>query len=199
MTYWFRQADAGSEDWFETGDDAIAVRQASFRGPDGSASVAASRSELAWVLDKFEPLGARLYEARYGVLANGPVSGGEPVSEVDFEAAWQCARHSRNVSAPETGGPLPRGTRLTGTVSVLPWGPGTVGLFVDLGLPLTGFVDMVRLPLDPEDWPDVGTVTEFEVTAVAFHLEPPRSAPQIRLRPTATPPPGRPWRRPGRP
>ncbi|MFE6158714.1 hypothetical protein ACFQ7F_07325 [Streptomyces sp. NPDC056486] len=198
MTYWFHQADAGSEDWFETGDDAIAVRQASFRGPDSSASVAASRSELAWVLDKFEPLGAQLYGARYGELANGPVDGGEPVSEADFETAWQRARHSRNISAPETVGPLPQGTRLTGTVSVLPWGPGTVGLFVDLGLPVVGFVDMAQLPFDPEGWPDVGTVADFEVATVRFHLEPPRSAPQIRLRQPTTPPLGQPWQRPER-
>ncbi|MGW6058628.1 hypothetical protein [Streptomyces sp. NPDC055189] len=200
MTYWFHRADAGSDDWFETGDDAIVVRQASFRGPQGAdrpASVAAARSELAWVLDKFEPFGARLYEARYGALLDGPVSG-EPVSEADFETAWQRARHGRNTGARETGGPLPRGTRLTGTVSVLPWGAGTVGLFVDLGLPVIGFVDMLQLPFDPDDWPDVGTVTEFEVGTVRFHLEP-RSAPQIRLRPTATPPPGEPWRHPARP
>ncbi|MEU5952930.1 hypothetical protein [Streptomyces sp. NPDC047525] len=199
MTYWFRRADVGSDEWFETGDDAIALRQASFTDPHGPASVAASRDELAWVLDKFEPLGAQLYEVRYGALVNGPVSGGEPVSEAEFEAAWERARHSRNTTAPETSGPLPQGTRLTGTVDVLPWGPGRVGLFVELGLPLVGFVDLAQLPLDPGDWPGVGTVIEFEVTTVRFSLEPRRSAPQIRLRPTATPPPGQPWRRPGRP
>ncbi|MGW7082424.1 hypothetical protein ACWGH2_02865 [Streptomyces sp. NPDC054871] len=196
MTYWLHRADADSDDWFETGDDAVPVRQASFRGPEGPASVAASRDELAWVLDKFEPLGAQLYEVRYGALANGPVTTGEPVSEAEFETAWQRARHSRNTTAPETGGPLPRGTRLTGTVSVLPWGPGRTGLFVDLGLPLVGFVDIGHLLLAPEDWPEVGTVTEFEVTTVRFNLEPQRSDPQIRLRPTATPPPGQPWRHP---
>ncbi|GGV36086.1 hypothetical protein GCM10010277_22290 [Streptomyces longisporoflavus] len=202
MTYWWHRADAGSDDWFETGEDAIAVRQASFRGPEGGggrASVAAARSELAWARDKFELLGAQLYEATYGALLDGPVSGGEPVSEAEFEDAWQRARHSRNTTAPEPGGPLPRGTRLTGTVSVLPWGPGRVGLFVDPGLPVIGFVDLPHLPFDPADWPDVGTVAEFEVTAVRFRLEPARSAPQIRLRPTATPPPGLPWPRPGRP
>ncbi|MEU6766293.1 hypothetical protein ABZ916_27740 [Streptomyces sp. NPDC046853] len=205
MTSWFRRADAARgdrDDWFETGDDAIVVRQASFRGPEGSgrpAAVAASRSELAWTREKFEVFGARLYEARYGRLVNGLVSGGEPVSEEEFEAAWQRARHSRNTTAPESGGPLARGTRLTGTVSVLPWGPGRVGLFVDLGLPVVGFVDLVHLPPAPGDWPGVGTVAEFEVTTVRFHLEPPRCAPQIRLRPTATPPPGGPWRHPARP
>ncbi|MFG2497773.1 hypothetical protein ACGFSB_06090 [Streptomyces sp. NPDC048441] len=197
MTYWFRRADVGSDQWFETGDDLIAVRQAGFEGTDGLASVAASRSELGWALDQFEPLGAQLYEVRYGVLLDGPVHGAEPVSEADFEATWQRARHSRNTTAAEAGGPLPRGTRLTGTVSELPWGPGRTGLFVDLGLPIIGFVDLGQLPLDPDDWPDVGTVADFEVATVRFSLEPSRSAPQIRLRPTATPPPGRPWRRPG--
>ncbi|MEU5996718.1 hypothetical protein [Streptomyces sp. NPDC047197] len=198
MTYWIRRADAGSDDWFETGSDGIAVRQASFTDPLGAASVAASRTELTWALDEFEPLGAQLYEARYGVLLDGPVDGGEQVSEAEFDAAWRHARHSRHTTAAETDGPLPQGTRLTGTVSELPWGPGRTGLFVDLGLPIVGFVDLGHLPLTPADWPGVGTVTEFEVTTVRFNFEP-RGAPQIRLRPTATPPPGRPWRRPGRP
>lgn len=195
MTYWFRRADAGSDDWFETGRDRVAVRQASFTDPHDPASVAASRDELAWVLGHFESLGAQLYEVRYGALAGGPVRTGEPVSEAEFEAAWQRARHSRNMTASETGGPLPRGTRLTGTVSKLPWGPGRTGLFVDLGLPITGFVDLGHLLFDPADWPDVGTVTEFEVTTVRFNF-PPCGVPQIRLRPTAVPPPGRPWRHP---
>ncbi|MGW0909718.1 hypothetical protein [Streptomyces sp. NPDC002853] len=195
MTSWFRRADAGSEDWFETGQDGIVVRQASFPGPAAPASVAASRGELAWTLAKFGLLTAQLYGARYGVLAQSPLDGGEPVTEAEFDAVWQRARHHRNTTAPETGGPLPQGTRLTGTVEALPWGPGVVGLFVDLGLPLMGFVDLVHLPLRAEDWPQAGTVTEFEVTTVRFHFEP-RNAPQIRLRPTATPPPGRPWPRP---
>ncbi|MGW6022310.1 hypothetical protein [Streptomyces sp. NPDC055099] len=199
MTYWFRRTDAVSEDWFETGQDGIVARQASFCGPEGPASVAASRDELDWVLDKFGLLTAQLYDARYGVLAEGPLDGGEPVSEpvseAEFDAAWSRARHHRNTTAPETGGPLPQGTRLTGTVEAPPWGPGVVGLFVDLGLALKGFVDLVHLPLPAQDWPEAGTVAEFEVTTVRFHFEP-RNAPQIRLRPTATPPPGRPWPRP---
>lgn len=202
MTYWFRRTDASSEnrseDWFEAGHDGIVLRQASFAGPDGPASVAASRDELTWVRDEFESLGAQLYEVRYGALADGPVPVEEPVSEAEFETAWQRARHSRNTAARETDGPLPRGARLTGTVSELPWGPGRTGLFVDLGLPITGFVDLGHLPLDPEDWPDVGTVTEFEVTTVRFNFTL-RGAPQIRLRPTAVPRPGRPWRRPVQP
>ncbi|MEV0320989.1 hypothetical protein ACIBKX_11005 [Streptomyces sp. NPDC050658] len=219
MTHWFRIADGASGSasvhWFETGDDLIPVRQASFDEPHGTApvvaSVAASREELTWTESKFGELGAGLYTARYGALVDrpvrspvrggvrGPVRGGEAVGEAGFEAAWQRARHGRNSSSPHEGGPLPHGTRLTGTVSELPWGPGRTGLFVDLGLPITGFVDMGHLLFDPDDWPPVGTVTEFEVTTVRFSLEPPRGAPQIRLRPTAVPPPGRPWRHPARP
>lgn len=213
MTHWFRRADADRDDWgaggdwgagdawFETGQDGTVVRQASFTGADGpcgAASVAASRDELTWVRDEFGSLGAQLYEVRYGVLAEGPAPVGEPVSEADFENAWGRARHSRNTSAVETHGPLPHGARLTGTVSDLPWGPGRTGLFVDLGLPIAGFVDLGHLPLAPEDWPDVGTVAGFEVTTVRFGFES-GATPQIRLRPTAAPPPGRPWPRPGRP
>ncbi|MEU4995927.1 hypothetical protein [Streptomyces sp. NPDC021622] len=211
MTRWFRRADAGSDGWFEAGDDSVVVRQASFDEPHGTASVAASRDELAWVHEQFGTLGAGLYTARYGALLNdsveddaGPVTEAvtrpiaEPVTEAEFEQAWRRARHGRNTSPPGPGGPLPQGTRLTGTVGELPWGPGRTGLFVDLGLPIHCFVDLTGLPLDPGDWPAVGTVTEFEVTTVHFNFES-GGDPQIRLQPTATPPPGRPWPRPGRP
>lgn len=90
MTSWFRRADAGSEGWFETEQDGIVVRQASFSGPQGPASVAASRDELAWTRAEFDSLGARLYEVRYGVPMNGTVTAGEPVSEAEFETAWQA-------------------------------------------------------------------------------------------------------------
>ena len=38
-----------------------------------------------------------------------------------------------------------------------------VGIFVDLGLPAGGFVDVLTLPMDPDDWPSVGTILDFEV------------------------------------
>jgi len=56
----------------------------------------------------------------------------------------------------------PVGDHVTGTVTLIPR-PGTVGLFVDLGQPPTGFVDAFHLPRSVGQWPGVGTVTDFEV------------------------------------
>jgi len=67
------------------------------------------------------------------------------------------------------------GQRLTGTVVLVPR-LGSIGVFVDLGLPDIGFVDVLRLPHDPERWPRVGTVTTFEVVWITDRC-------QIRLAP----------------
>ncbi|WP_432850702.1 hypothetical protein ACQPXB_08625 [Amycolatopsis sp. CA-161197] len=56
----------------------------------------------------------------------------------------------------------PVGDHVTGKVTLIPR-PGTIGLFVDLGEPPTGFVDVVHLPRLVDQWPGVGTVTDFEV------------------------------------
>ncbi|WP_327352231.1 hypothetical protein [Streptomyces sp. NBC_01304] len=213
----------GTYDWFEVGEDGLVVRQASFAGavepprlPDllaagpgslgeefagsaGGAVVAASRTELDWSRGQLGPLGVRLYEADLGTLVEGPVDaaeyGAEPVTEAEFTRAWRRARRDRTFTRVDTG-PLPAGSRLTGTVTAWPWGFGVTGLFVDLGLPIHGFVDMGAL-LPPQGWPPVGTRTEFEVIAVRLDLDPdggpPRGHPQVRLRVTGAPPPGRPW------
>ncbi|NKY42618.1 hypothetical protein [Nocardia cerradoensis] len=56
----------------------------------------------------------------------------------------------------------PIGDHVTGVVTLVPR-PGVVGLFVDLGHPPTGFVDLLSLPLAADQWPTVGTVTKVEV------------------------------------
>ncbi len=56
----------------------------------------------------------------------------------------------------------PIGDHVTGVVTLVPR-PGVVGLFVDLGHPPTGFVDLLSLPLASDHWPTVGTVTKFEI------------------------------------
>ena len=57
----------------------------------------------------------------------------------------------------------PVGARVFGRVASIPV-PGRVGVFVDLGpQPPAGFVDVLMLPLDVEQWPPVATVTDFEV------------------------------------
>lgn len=57
---------------------------------------------------------------------------------------------------------FPVGDHVTGKVTLIPR-PGVIGLFVDLGLPPTGFVDVLHLPRSVDAWPGVGTVTDFEV------------------------------------
>lgn len=74
-------------------------------------------------------------------------------------------------------GELRFGQVLTGTVVRVPK-PGVIGVFVDIGLGVEGFVDVVLLPRGrSEDWPVEGTVTDFEVWWV--HSD----HPQVRLKP----------------
>ncbi|WP_157878200.1 hypothetical protein [Streptomyces torulosus] len=215
MTRRFRCTDPEQDlqHWFEVGDDGRVLRQATFdsrrelpplpewltKRPDetsGAASVAASRAYLTATREEHGPLAGQLYEAVYGVLVEGPVEEppeAVPVTEEGFEQAWRAALRDRHFSRYDTG-PLPQGARLTGTVSALPWGPGLTGMVVDIGRPVGAFVDVLHLPREAEDWPAVGTVTEFEVVTIRFYLEP-GTCPglQLRLRPTATPAPGEPW------
>ncbi|KOG42425.1 hypothetical protein [Streptomyces resistomycificus] len=49
-----------------------------------------------------------------------------------------------------------------GTVVWVPR-PGAIGIFVDIGLGVGGFVDVLLLPEDSADWPAQGTVAGFEI------------------------------------
>ncbi|MGW2087470.1 S1 RNA-binding domain-containing protein [Streptomyces sp. NPDC001880] len=75
-------------------------------------------------------------------------------------------------------GELRFGQVLTGTVVRVPK-PGAIGVFVDIGLGVVGFVDVVLLPRERiEDWPVEGTVTDFEVWWVHSDHQ------QVRLKPS---------------
>ncbi|MFD4240983.1 hypothetical protein ACFWP3_05190 [Streptomyces sp. NPDC058525] len=63
-----------------------------------------------------------------------------------------------------------------GTVVRVPQ-PGGIGIFVDIGLSVGGFVDALLLPDESEDWPTEGTVAEFEIWWAD-------SRRQIRLKPS---------------
>ncbi|WP_084729867.1 SUKH-3 domain-containing protein [Streptacidiphilus neutrinimicus] len=54
------------------------------------------------------------------------------------------------------------GQQFRGTVIAVP-NPGATGIFVDIALPVGGFVDVLLLPTVAEHWPAVGTQTDFEV------------------------------------
>jgi hypothetical protein len=57
---------------------------------------------------------------------------------------------------------FPVGEQVTGRVARIPK-PGAIGLFVDLGREPEGFVDVLHLPREPDEWPRAGTDTTFEV------------------------------------
>jgi len=63
-----------------------------------------------------------------------------------------------------------------GTVVRVPR-PGAIGIFVDIGLSVGGFVDVLMLPKQSEDWPTEGTVADFEIWWAD-------SRRQIRLKPS---------------
>lgn len=73
-------------------------------------------------------------------------------------------------------GGLRFGQVLRGTVVKVPR-PGAIGIFVDIGLGVGGFVDVLLLPEQAERWPAEGTVTDFEVWW-AFDRQ------QLRLKPS---------------
>ncbi|MFD0361484.1 hypothetical protein ACFQZZ_08495 [Nocardia sp. GCM10030253] len=216
MPRWFR-VHAPEEDawyWFEVGDDGWVLRQAVFVAalpvpvPDapvpiidgvvGGASVAASADELVRVREMYGLPGVQFYEAVYGVLAEGPIGtaeGAVDAARAEFEQVWNMALRHRHFSRYDTG-PLPVGTRVSGTVAALPWGPGITGLFVDIDSAAQGFrspddrpagyfVDLLNLPRNPEDWPRVGAVLSLEVTTIriSLHSLNKRTDIQVRLRP----------------
>ncbi|MFE3073335.1 hypothetical protein [Streptomyces sp. NPDC059247] len=49
-----------------------------------------------------------------------------------------------------------------GTVVRVPR-PGSIGIFVDIGLTVGGFVDALMLPYEGDDWPTEGTAMDFEI------------------------------------
>ncbi|MEV1131886.1 hypothetical protein [Agromyces sp. NPDC049794] len=56
----------------------------------------------------------------------------------------------------------PLGIHVVGRVSHI-LRPGAIGVFVDLGEPPDGWVDVLSLPTDTAHWPSVGAVMTFEV------------------------------------
>ncbi|WP_123531514.1 hypothetical protein [Streptomyces sp. 840.1] len=63
-----------------------------------------------------------------------------------------------------------------GTVVKVPR-PGAIGIFVDIGLSVGGFVDVLLLPEQSDGWPAEGTVADFEIWWAG-------SSHQIRLKPS---------------
>ncbi|MFE2100825.1 hypothetical protein [Streptomyces sp. NPDC059468] len=81
------------------------------------------------------------------------------------DAEWERIRRS-----------LRFGQAFRGTVAKVPR-PGSIGIFVDIGLAVGGFVDVLLLPEQEDLWPAEGTVADFEVWRAD-------SRQQIRLKPS---------------
>ncbi|MFD9002335.1 hypothetical protein ACFV0T_15385 [Streptomyces sp. NPDC059582] len=81
------------------------------------------------------------------------------------DAEWERIRRS-----------LRFGQVLRGTVVKVPR-PGAIGIFVDIGLAVGGFVDVLLLPEQEELWPGEGAVADFEVWWAD-------SRQQVRLKPS---------------
>jgi hypothetical protein len=193
----FHRPEEDAWHWFETTADGHPARQLTLLGADAVPAVAVDFAELARLRDSCGPLGVRLYEVVYGVAVPGRAErppDAEPVTEREFAVMWGRCRSHRQCDVTHSGGPVPVGTRLHGTFVGAPWPPGRTGVFVDLGLPLPGFVDAIHLFRADCAWPPDGTRAEFEVVDIRVG-----GSPQLRLRPTVCPPPGEPWPRPGRP
>lgn len=73
-------------------------------------------------------------------------------------------------------GDLCFGQVFRGTVVKVPR-PGTIGIFVDIGLDVGGFVDVLLLPEREDRWPAEGIVADFEVWWAD-------SRQQVRLKPS---------------
>jgi hypothetical protein len=97
-------------------------------------------------------------------------------AELEPSPAWQSGLYQPGTDAwPHLRPQLRLGQALTGTVAWM-LRPDVAGIGVDLGLPVGGFVDVIRLPFDPGRWPAIGTVTSF----VTWWID---ERPQIRLMP----------------
>ncbi|UFS94130.1 hypothetical protein [Nocardia huaxiensis] len=198
---WVRFQGGGIQHWLELSDEGAVLRRIEFdsAAPDplpeqlkpqhsdypGAAAVAASTAEFVSVRSRFGDSGAWVYEALRGIPAaeSEPPADADDVTGDEFERAWNHAVVQRNFT-PCDGGPLPEGSRVTGTVEALPWGPGQTGILVDIGIPIPGFVDRAHLPADPAEWPSIGVRGTFEVLQIRFSQWEDTARLQIRLRPT---------------
>jgi hypothetical protein len=102
MTEWIRCYWDEEDIWyyFEVDTDGWVTRQVELHGPRQEPTTAASLDE--WQLE-FAAGRIQEYQARYGVLADQPVTEWEghdpqPLSAAEFEQVWNCARHHLQAS-----------------------------------------------------------------------------------------------------
>ncbi|MEV0662719.1 hypothetical protein ACIBI3_22285 [Actinomadura luteofluorescens] len=98
------------------------------------------------------------------------------IDESNRPSAWRDEGYRPDSAEwPQLWSRLQLGQPLSGTVVWVPR-PGAIGIGVDLGLPVGGFVDVLHLPVDSAQWPAKGTTTDFTI----WWMD---ERPQIRLMP----------------
>ncbi|GAA2241318.1 hypothetical protein GCM10010413_49580 [Promicromonospora sukumoe] len=186
--YW---ADEDEWHWFELDDEGYASRHVVLRS--GEPIVAARQDRLLDSRDRAGLLGVQLYEAVYGVLAEGVVGtppSAIPVEVDEFDHVFQAAENQRRFERTTTG-PFPYGSLVQGTFGTNPWPPGATGTYVDIGhSPVHGFVDALWFHHNRASWPVPGTQAEFRVVDLRWHSL------QLRLEPSKVPHPDLPWPQP---
>lgn len=179
MTSRFRVHWAHGDEWhwLELDDDGYASRHVVVR--DDVPVTAAAREGLDQVYERAGVLGVQVYEAFYGVLAEGvvePPSHAILVTEDEFGRVFRRAVGHLNFQ-PVTTGPYPDGMRVEGVFKASAFPPGPPGAFVDLGGSVDGFVDFLWFAENRIAFPEPGTDATFEVVQTR------PLTPQVRLRP----------------
>jgi hypothetical protein len=186
--YW---PDEDEWHWLELDDQGYAARHVVLRC--GEPIVAARLDEMIALRDRAGLLGVQLYEAVYGVPAEGIVevpAGAILVEADEFDHVFRKAVNQRNF-AQTTTGPFPHGSLVQGTFGTNPWPSGVTGTYVDIGHgPVHGFVDARWFFQNHASWPDPGTEAQFRVIDLRFHSL------QLRLQPTSATRPGLTWPQP---
>ena len=165
--YW---PDEDEWHWFELDDQGYAARHVVLRS--GEPILAARLDEVIALRDRAGLLGVQLYEAVYGVPAEGIVevpAGAIPVEADEFDHLFRKAVSQRNF-AQTTTGPFPHGSLVQGTFGTNPWPSGVTGTYVDIGHgPVHGFVDAMWFFQNQASWPDPGTEAQFRVIDLRLH------------------------------
>jgi hypothetical protein len=107
MTMWIRAYDEARDLWqyFERDEEGWVLRQVDLRGDDGSPVTAASLEEVLRFQERADIDTMSRYEQRYGLVAEGRLTGWEEapragtISAEEFERVWLDARRILGAAA----------------------------------------------------------------------------------------------------
>ncbi|MEV8537258.1 hypothetical protein [Streptomyces sp. NPDC051211] len=108
MVMWIRAYDEAQGLWqyFESDEAGWVLRQVDLRGDDGTPLTAASLEEVLRFQERADIATMSRYEQRYGLVAEGRLTGWEEtslagaISAEEFERVWLDARRTLGATAP---------------------------------------------------------------------------------------------------